>query len=35
MVIFVPPGAKRDKTRKPDFYAGVYDYLTGMGVAEI
>jgi len=35
MVIFVPPGAKRDRTRKPDFYAGVYDYLTGMGVAEI
>jgi len=35
MVIFVPPGAKRDRTRKPDFYAGVYDYLTGIGVAEI
>ena len=35
MVIFVPPGAKRDRTRKPDFYEGVYDYLTGMGVAEL
>ena len=35
MVIFVPPGAKRDRTRKPDFYEGVYDYLTGMGVAEV
>jgi hypothetical protein len=35
MVIFVPPWAKRDRTRKPDFYAGVYNYLTGMGVAEV
>ena len=35
MVIFVPPGAKRDRTRNPDFYEGVYDYLTGMGVAEV
>jgi hypothetical protein len=35
MVIFVPPGAKRDRTRKPDFYEGVYDYLMGMGVAEL
>ncbi len=35
MVIFVPPGAKRDRTRSPGFYEGVYDYLTGMGVAEV
>ena len=35
MVIFVPPGAKRDRTRSPDFYEGIYDYLTGMGVAEV
>ena len=35
MVIFVPPGANRDRTRKPDFYEGVYGYLTGMGVAEV
>jgi hypothetical protein len=35
MVIFVPPGAKRDRTRQPGFYEGVYDYLTGMGVAEV
>ena len=35
MVIFVPPGAKRDRTRSPAFYEGVYDYLTGMGVAEV
>jgi len=34
MVIFVPPGAKRDRTRKPDFYEGVYDYLTALGVTE-
>ena len=35
MVIFVPPGAKRDRTRSPVFYEGIYDYLTAMGVAEI
>lgn len=35
MVIFVPPGAKRDRTRSPGFYEGIYDYLTGMGVAEV
>jgi len=35
MVIFVPPGATRDRTRNPDFYEGVYDYLPGMGVAEV
>ena len=35
MVIFVPPGAKRDRTRSPGFYEGVYDYLMGMGVAEL
>ena len=35
MVIFVPPGAGRDRTRSPAFYEGVYDYLTGMSVAEM
>ena len=35
MVIFVPPGAKRDRTRSPAFYEGIYDYLTGMGVAQV
>ena len=35
MVIFVPPGAKRGRTRRPGFYDGVYDYLMGMGAAEI
>jgi len=32
MVIFVPPGAKRDKTRNPGFYEGVSRYLTDLGV---
>ena len=35
MVIFVPPGAKRDKTRSPGFYEGVSQYLTGLGVTEV
>jgi hypothetical protein len=35
MVIFVPPGAKRDRTRSPGFYEGVSDYLTGVSVAEV
>jgi hypothetical protein len=35
MLIFVPPGAKRDRTRSPDFDEGIYDYLTGTGVAEV
>jgi hypothetical protein len=34
-VIFVPPGAKRDRTRSEAFYKGIYDYLTRMGVAEV
>jgi hypothetical protein len=32
MVIFVPPGAKRDKTRSAEFYEGVSQYLTDLGV---
>jgi hypothetical protein len=35
MVIFVPPGAKRDRTRSPGFYEGVYDYLNQLDVPEI
>jgi hypothetical protein len=35
MVIFVPPGAKRDRTRSPAFYEGIYDYLTGLRVREV
>jgi len=32
-VIFVPPGAKRDRTRSPTFYEGVSQYLTELGLA--
>jgi hypothetical protein len=35
MVIFVPPGAKRDKTRSPEFYEGVSQYLTDLGVPQV
>jgi hypothetical protein len=35
MVIFLPPRAKRARTPKPAFYAGVYDYLTDMSMAEL
>jgi hypothetical protein len=35
MVIFVPPGAKRDKTRNPGFYKGVSLYLTDLGVPQV
>jgi hypothetical protein len=35
MVIFVPPGAKRDKTRKPDFYEGISNYLADLGVPQV
>jgi len=32
MVIFVPPGAKRDRTRSPGFYEGLYEYLIDLGI---
>ena len=35
MVIFVPPGAKRDRTRSPGFYEGVCKYLTELGVPQV
>jgi hypothetical protein len=35
MVIFVPPGAKRHKTRSPGFYEGVTQYLTDLGVPQV
>ncbi|NBR44616.1 MAG: hypothetical protein EBT85_06070, partial [Synechococcaceae bacterium WB5_2B_268] len=35
MVIFVPPGAKRDRTRSPGFYEGVSQYLTDLGVPQV
>jgi hypothetical protein len=35
MVIFVPPGRRRDRTRSPAFYDGVYDYLRDLGLCTI
>ena len=35
MVIFVPPGDESDPTRAPSFYDDTYQYLTGLGVAEV
>jgi DUF2075 family protein len=35
MVIFVPPGAKRDRTRSPASYEGVSRYLTDLGVPQV
>jgi hypothetical protein len=35
MVIFVPPGATRDRTPNPSFYEGMYRYLTDMGLNEL
>jgi hypothetical protein len=35
MVIFVPPGAKCDKTRSPGFYEGVSLYLADLGVPQV
>ncbi len=35
MAIFVPPGAKRDKTRSPGFYQGVCQYLSDLGVPQV
>ena len=35
MVIFVPPGAKCDRTRSPAFYEGVREYLAALGIREV
>jgi len=35
MVVFVPPGDESDPTRSPAFYNDTYEYLTGLGVAEV
>jgi hypothetical protein len=35
MVVFVPPGDRRDPTRLPEFYDETYEYLRGLGVAEV
>jgi len=34
-VIFIPEGNKNDKTRKPTFYDGTYEYLKKIGFADI
>jgi hypothetical protein len=35
MIIFVPPGAKRDKTRSPGFYGGVHEYLSRFAIKPV
>jgi hypothetical protein len=35
MVIFVPPGERRDATRPPEFYDGTYAFLRESGVREL
>ena len=35
MVIFVPPGRQRDRTRDPSFYNGVYEYLLSFGLQTV
>jgi hypothetical protein len=35
MVIFVPPGERRDATRPPEFYDGTFAFLRDSGIAEL
>jgi hypothetical protein len=35
MAIFVPKGCSEDKTRKPEWYNGIYEYLKDIGIKEI
>jgi hypothetical protein len=35
MVIFVPPGDEADPTRAPRFYDSTFEYLAGLGIAEV
>jgi hypothetical protein len=35
MVIFVPPGAKRDRTRNPSFYDASFEYLMQIGLEHV
>lgn len=32
MVIFIPPGSRKDPTRSPEYYDGTFSYLAGLGV---
>jgi hypothetical protein len=35
MIIFLPKGNDSDKTRRSEYYDGVYHYLKSVGVSEI
>jgi hypothetical protein len=35
MVLFVPKGSRRDRTRPPAFYDGTYEYLRALGLPEV
>jgi hypothetical protein len=35
MVIFIPPGDRRDPTRLPKFYDGTFEYLRELGLAAV
>jgi hypothetical protein len=32
MVIFIPPGSRKDPTRSPEYYDATFSYLSGLGV---
>ena len=34
-IIFIPTGDERDVSMLPSFYDGVYEYLKGIGIAEL
>jgi hypothetical protein len=35
MIVFVPPGDPSDATRAPSFYDDTYQYLMGLGLADV
>lgn len=35
MAIFIPEGSVDDKTRKREYYDGIYDYLKDIGIREL
>lgn len=35
MVVFVPPGDRRDLTRLPEFYDQTFEYLAGLGITNL
>ncbi len=35
MAIFIPDGSNTDKTRKKEYYDGIYKYLKGIGIVEL